>query len=138
MHEFRSLPELEAAREEIQGKIQRNRTQEHEAHEEYYDVFEKRARVEEQIKNLETKLSVERRDRVGLEAQIRYLEAERARLTARIEELEVKLSRTRATLLKLAEESDQINERRVEYVYEWARSEEFRAITLERQLRGGE
>jgi hypothetical protein len=135
VREFRSLPELEAAREEIQDKIRRNRAHEQEAHEEYYNKFEERAGVEERIKSLETRLAVERGDKASLEAQIKYLEAQRARLTSRIEELEVELSRTRAILLKLSKESDHINERRVEYIYEWARAEEFRAITLERRLR---
>ncbi len=135
-HEFGSLLELEAAREEIQDKIRRSREREQAAHEEYYSKFEERAEIEERIRRLEARLAAEWGNRADLEIQIRYLEAERARLTARIEELEVELSQTRATLLRLSEESNQINERRVEYVYEWARAEEFRAITLERQLRG--
>jgi hypothetical protein len=134
--EFRSLPELEAAHEDIQDKIRRSREREQEAHQEYYDRFEQRAEVEERIRDLEAQLAVERGDKANLRSQIQDLEAERARLTARIEELEVELSQTRATLLKLSEESDQINELRVECIYEWARAEEFKAITLERRLRG--
>jgi hypothetical protein len=139
VRELRSLPEIEAAHEEVHEKIDRNRSRERETNEEYYNKFEERAEVEEQIKNLESKrakLRVRLKEKASLKAQVQALEADRARLTIRIGELEVELSRTRATLLELSQEADQINERRVEYIYEWARAEEFKAITLERQIRG--
>jgi hypothetical protein len=137
--ELQSLPEAETAREEVQEKIDAYRTREQEAHEEYYDTLEERAEVEELIKDLEAKrarLRVRLREKAELKAEIQSLEKDRARLAIRISELEVELSQTRATLLELSQEAHQIDQLRVQYIYEWARAEEFKAITLERRIRG--
>lgn len=120
--------------EKLREEIRRNRELEERANEEYHDRFEQRAEVEERIRKLEAKLAAEQGDKVHLKAQIRQLEIEHERLTVRIQELEAELDRTRTTLLRLSDESSQINERRVDYLYEWARLEEYRAIILERIL----
>lgn len=139
MLELQSLPEAETAREEVQERIDAYRTREQEVHEEYYDKFEERTEVEELIKDLEAKrarLRVRLREKAELKAEIQSLEKDRTRLTIRINELEVELSQTRAKLLELSQEAHQIDELRVQYIYEWARAEEFKAITLERRIRG--
>ncbi|MCM2417067.1 hypothetical protein [Streptomyces sp. RKAG293] len=129
-----SLLELEAAHEEIQEKISKNRAREKAAHEEYYDMFEERAKVVGRILRLQAELAAERGDKTALEAQLASLASERKRLTKRIQELEAELSRVQATLLSLSDESSQVNERRADCGNEWARTEEYRAIVLGRQL----
>ncbi|MEU3459389.1 hypothetical protein ABZ721_05455 [Streptomyces sp. NPDC006733] len=126
--------ELEAANEEIQEKIARNRAREKAAHEEYYDVYEERAKIVEQIRALRAELAAERGDKKELQARLDALESEREHLTRRIRQLEAELSRVKAARLTLSDESSQVNERRAEAGNQWAREEEYRAIVLGRQL----
>lgn len=128
--------ELESAREEVREKIESNQERERAKQEEYYDAWEERALIEEEIQFLRRRIVEERNSKKELIRKLETLEAEYASLTTKIGELEAELSRLQARQLDLTEESNFINEMRAEAAYEWGRRMEFRAIVLERRQNG--
>ncbi|MFI5877652.1 hypothetical protein ACIBAH_35600 [Streptomyces sp. NPDC051445] len=128
--------ELESAREEVREKIKSNQERERVKQEEYYDAWERRALIEEEMEFLRLRLVDERNSKNELMRKLEKLEAEYASLTAKIGELEAELSRLQARQLNLTEESNFINEMRAEAAYEWGRRMEFQVIVLERQQNG--
>lgn len=129
-----TIPELEAAKVEVQDQRLRIERQEKELSSNVRQFFDARVLIDDEIARLSQLLAQGDEDKRALQQRIEGLEKERAELSSKIVQLRDELSSMRRERLSLTVEESELNDRRADLYFAWARSEELKANGLTRQL----
>ncbi|MFF8549951.1 hypothetical protein ACF07Z_24125 [Streptomyces albidoflavus] len=130
-----SLPELQAAEEDLQDQAATSGRREGEARSELLTALEVRADLADQLNELHERLGRERGRNEELRRRVAGLEAELAAHTDRVERLQDELREVRDERLILQEKLNGLHARRAELYFTWAREEETRRRAAERARR---
>jgi len=133
--------QLDAAVDSIRAQIADLKEHHQQAQESILDALDQRTertaeinRLRKQLENVREESATHAAEAADLKIRIADLETERAELTRQIETLEIELTCVDKKTRELLERADQINERRVQLYFEWARDEESRRLKVERAL----
>ncbi|MEW1789733.1 hypothetical protein AB0391_24045 [Streptomyces albidoflavus] len=130
-----SLPELQAAEEDLQDQAATSGRREGEARSELLTALEVRADLADQLNELHERLGRERGRNEELRRRVAGLEAELAAHTDRVERLQDELREVRDERLILQEKLNRLHVRRAELYFTWAREEEACRRAAERARR---
>ncbi|MGW6057652.1 hypothetical protein [Streptomyces sp. NPDC055189] len=121
-----SLPDLDAAEEDLQERAAKRSRREGETRKELLLALEARADLNEHLASLNQQLGRERGRNEELSRRVADLEAERREHSRRIERLQDELREARDERLTLLENLVGLHARRAELNFTWARDEEGR------------
>ncbi|MFC0597208.1 hypothetical protein [Streptomyces palmae] len=119
-----SIPDLDAAEEDLQDQAARRNRREGETRRELLVALEARADLADRLVELHEQLGRERGRNEELRRRVADLEAELDRHSARIESLHDELRAVRDERLVLLEKLNGLHARRAELYFTWAREEE--------------
>ncbi|MEU6674366.1 hypothetical protein [Streptomyces sp. NPDC046853] len=130
-----SLPDLDAAEEDLQDRAAKRSRREGETRKELLLALEARADLGEHLASLHEQLGRERGRNEELNRRVADLEAERREHSLRIERLQDELREVRDERLTLLESLVGLHARRAELNFTWARDEEGRRQDAEASRR---
>ncbi|WP_245225458.1 hypothetical protein [Streptomyces smyrnaeus] len=126
-----SLPDLDAAEEDLNGRAAERSRREGETRKELLLALEARADSADRLAELHERLGHERGRNEELRQRLAALEAERQEHSRRIERLQDELRSVREERLILLEKLNSLHSRRAELYFTWAREEESRRRNTE-------
>jgi hypothetical protein len=126
-----SIPDLEAAEQDLQERAAKRSHREGEARRELLVALEARADLSDRFGVLHEELGRERGRNEGLRERLAELEAERDASSRHIERLQDELRSVREERLVLLEKLNGLHSRRTELYFAWAREEERRRLGAE-------
>ena len=131
-----TIPELEAAKGEILSHLSEVKRDEEVASRELLLVLTTRDEIGDEIRKLRQLLIQELNDKGELRRKIAALEMERAELSQRVAELTQVLMLLGHDRLGLTESENELNNRRAELYFAWARSQEVRSSKQAESIHG--
>jgi chromosome segregation ATPase len=137
--EVRTLPsnlsEVESARADVQDRLEDQWRNEWASREELSRTEQERNRLLEQIEEMRQQVEHSAASQAELERYIADLEIERSQLGRRITVLQTEIRRTVDERLELLEDESELNERRAQLYFDWARHEERERQATQARLR---